>query len=201
MLNVMRNAVFSWVLFCSILVLGLDGYVVSQFFGGFSPESNNLGIATAVLSLVFIGPILAFGILGKNGPLTMVAVDLGVVFFLMILWLATGAYTASQYACSGLDSIFGCGPSDVTGAAKAAAAFAFLAFFALLPYWGALLWFSIQAAQRGDSGIWTTPVPETDFSGAPSKRYGQELKGTHTPQQQAHQQYPPVTQYTGASNV
>ena len=31
---------------------------------------------------------LAFGMLGKNGSLTMVAVDLGVVFFIMILCLS-----------------------------------------------------------------------------------------------------------------
>lgn len=185
-----------WVLFCSLLVLGLDCYVVSQFYDGFSPQSNNLGVATAVLSLVFISPILASGMLGKNGPLTMVAVDLGVVFFIMILWLTTGAYTASQYACSGFDDLYGCGPSDITGSAKAAGAFAFLAFFALLPYWGALLACSILAAQRGDSRIWTTSIPETDFAGV----YPQHPKETHTPKQYG-QAHPPVTQYTGGSNV
>ncbi|KAF8339089.1 uncharacterized protein EI90DRAFT_3118176 [Cantharellus anzutake] len=137
--NTLRTIIFGWVLFCALLGLGLNGYAVSQTSG--VVESSNLGVATSVLTLAFIGTLLAFGILRTDSALTMVSVDLGVVFFLMIMWLSTGAYLASQYSCSipvitdptGLGlrrrGIYGCFGTAVGGASKGAAAFAFLAFF------------------------------------------------------------------------
>jgi len=203
----LRLSVFGVSLLFSIIVLGLDAYVVSKYSSNSiysnssPPASNSLGVANAVLTLVSLGPLLATDFLRQGAMVSMVLIDLIVGFILWILWLTAGAYTASQwnFSCTQSDlfysdTIIGCGE------AKAAAGFAFLIFFALLGYWVTLLVFSIIAMSNGNRNIWTTPINEANFDEKSPQNFNAPSNHLYPPQQQNLMQsshVPTAPQYQG----
>jgi len=171
-----RIPVFVALLVLSLIVLGLDGHLVSALsfsipsesvFGivtpGVSipaPSWTKLGVATAVLTIVSIGPMLVIDFLRKGAPTSWIVVELSWIGFLVILWLATASDTAANTAlCS---SVYVTGNS-LCSEIQAAEAFAFLAWLTSLAYFVILLVFSILAHSAGNSRIWFSSVRDGEW--------------------------------------
>ncbi|KAF8339090.1 uncharacterized protein EI90DRAFT_2456883 [Cantharellus anzutake] len=93
------------------------------------PASNSLGVAVSVITFATLGPLLGISLARQGAAISMVVVELSVVFVLWVLWLTVGGYTASQW--SGCDSLgLDSAVSTPCGCSRAAAAFGFLSFFA-----------------------------------------------------------------------
>jgi hypothetical protein len=164
----------------SLIILGLDGHLISTlrrshevcvdglFCGtakGSIPSFAGLGVATAILILVSIIPIIIINILRKGAITSFVTVELGQFFFLWIMRIATFSDTAGNTSCN---SSFTDGDSlcSQTQAVEAFSFLAFLAWFILFAYWILLLVFSLLAYSKDNTKIWLASTCDVDFSGA-----------------------------------
>jgi len=191
-----RLPVFVFLLVCTLIVLGVDGHLVSvenknqkTYFGVkvdiLDFTFAKLGVATAVLTLVSVLPMLVIDLLRKGAATSYVVVELAWLGFLWILWLATAADTANRFSTC---------PSQISWCSEyqAAEAFSFLAWMALMAYWIILLVFAIIAVNNGQSQIWFTGVTEADFSAGGGPAGGVPQGGAAYPAQQ-----PQMTGATG----
>jgi len=193
----LRIPVFGALIVFSIIVLAVDGNLISKLSSSYSvygstftvsaPSWTKLGVAVAVLTFISLIPLLAIDILRKGAPTSFVWVELGWLGFLWIMWLATAASTASEVNCGGVSGI------PICDEAQAAEAFAFLAWMILMGYWIILLVYTIIAANNGQSGIWTTSVSEADFSASEKGTGGGQVYGGG-PAYGAQQAYYPTQQ-------
>jgi len=193
----LRIPVFGALIVFSIIVLAVDGNLISKLSSSYSvygstftvsaPSWTKLGVAVAVLTFISLIPLLAIDILRKGAPTSFVCVELGWLGFLWIMWLATAASTASEVNCGGVSGI------PICDEAQAAEAFAFLAWMILMGYWIILLVYTIIAANNGQSGIWTTSVSEADFSASEKGTGGGQVYGGG-PAYGAQQAYYPTQQ-------
>jgi len=185
---ILRVPVFGALIVFSIIVLAIDGNLISKLSYSYSnygfsyavaaPSWTKLGVAVGVLTFVSLIPLLVIDNLRKGAPTSFVCVELGWLGFLWIMWLATAASTASGVYCGGVSGI------PVCDEAQAAEAFAFLGWLVLMGYWIILLAYTIIAMNNGQSGIWTTSVSEADFSAHEKRTGGQVYDGG--PAQQAY---------------
>lgn len=166
--GLIRLPVFAALLVFALIVLGLDGHLVAKlhhtYDEGFfkvtinAPAWAKLGVATSVLTLVSLLPMLIIDFLRKGAPTSLVAVELVWLGFLWILWLATAADTANHVDCGGSSD-------PICSQAQAAEAFSWLSWIVMTAYWAILLAFSFIAHSKGNSRIWTGPVTDSDFAG------------------------------------
>ncbi|KAJ7073101.1 hypothetical protein C8F01DRAFT_1225840 [Mycena amicta] len=138
-----------------------------------------LAIASGVLTLVSVVPMIVLEFLRPGGPTSMIFVEILVLGFLSILWLATGAQTANVLQAldafgfgSFCDSSFGDDTlSSICGETRGIAAFGFLNWLLLWAYILTLIVFSVQAAQRKHTGVWTSSVANAPFGeSAPAEK-------------------------------
>ncbi|KAF9507203.1 hypothetical protein BS47DRAFT_339624 [Hydnum rufescens UP504] len=155
-----RYPVFASLLLFSLIVLGIDGDLVSKLKGGCfldicdsTPSYPGLGVATAVLTFVSVAPLAIIDILRRGAFTSFIIVELGWFFFLWVLWLATFGDTAGGTGCN---SSFADG-INVCSEVRAVEAFSFLSWILLFAYWVALLVFSTIAFSKGNRKIWMTP--------------------------------------------
>ncbi|EJT98436.1 hypothetical protein DACRYDRAFT_24499 [Dacryopinax primogenitus] len=153
MFSLLRLVGLGIVAFLSIIVLGISANV-----------NFGLGIATAVLTIISVIPVLAIDFFRKGVFTSWTSVELGLVGLLWVLWLATGADAASL-ASAGCDAFcegFFCyGYSASTcSQVRAIAAFGFIGFFILLALWVWTLVIGVRAHNVGDTRIWMTPAYE-----------------------------------------
>ncbi|KAF8309161.1 hypothetical protein DL93DRAFT_1786254 [Clavulina sp. PMI_390] len=162
-----RLPVFALVLIFSLVVLGLDAHFDSEFSGSTTlfgitytysaPGFSKLGIATAVLTLVSLIPMLVIDFIRKGAPTSLIVVELGWLGFLWIMWLATAADTASFGSCSDSGNSF-------CSQFQAAEALSFLTWLLLMGYWILLLVFSVMAHSAGNQNVWMTGVSDAEFT-------------------------------------
>ncbi|KAJ7283385.1 hypothetical protein C8J57DRAFT_733986 [Mycena rebaudengoi] len=150
----------------SAIVLGLAAGLTAtteKFLSGYF-EFAALAIATAIITLVTVSVMVGLEFMRLGGFTSMVAVEIGWLSILWVLWLATGAESAR----AGMFTfIVGCdyGNDVVNGACRetsAIQAFSFLTWIILLGYTITLLIFSLIAQSRKNP-VWTASVAEAPF--------------------------------------
>ncbi|EJU04661.1 hypothetical protein DACRYDRAFT_93134 [Dacryopinax primogenitus] len=152
-----RLGVYITIALFSLVVLGLAGHIV-----------YGLGIATAVLTLVVIIPVLVIDHLRRGTFFVWTAVELGWLFVLWVLWIATGGDGASAASlCNGLSSYDYLGYTYYVGLAEgychelqAATAFAFLNWIMMFGMFIYILVMAVRAQQAGYPGIWQDSLME-----------------------------------------
>jgi len=154
MFSLVRLAGLCTVGFLSIIVLGISANL-----------DYGLGIATAVLTIISVIPVLVIDFFRKGVFTSWTCVELGWVGVLWVLWLATGADAASlaSVGCAVYDCGFvECSPytASLCSQVRAIAAFGFIGFFILIAIWIWTLVIAVRAHNVGDQHIWTTPAYE-----------------------------------------
>ncbi|KAG9050299.1 hypothetical protein FS837_006409 [Tulasnella sp. UAMH 9824] len=179
-LNIIRLVLFITTLVFSLIVLGiLANFTHITSSVGFYYNSFALGIATACLSLLFIGASLIIDRMRRGAITSLVMIELSWVGLLWVLWLATAASITDL----GIFTTCGYYNSEVESTChqyQAAQAFSFLNWLMLFGWWVTLLSFSIRAASNGVSGVWRTPVTEHPGWGKnATSPYGQPATPTY----------------------
>ncbi|KAF8212684.1 hypothetical protein K438DRAFT_1957302 [Mycena galopus ATCC 62051] len=88
-----RLVVLFTVVVFSLIALGMAAAVTltTQKFLDVDFSFADLGIATAVLTMITVLPMIALEILRPGGPTSMIIAEIPWLAFLSILWLSTGA--------------------------------------------------------------------------------------------------------------
>ncbi|KAJ7024663.1 hypothetical protein C8F04DRAFT_1131010 [Mycena alexandri] len=173
-LTLIRVVVLSTSILLALIDMALAAAVTStstQSFGVYFPYAA-LAIAAAILTFLTLPAMIALEISRPGGPTSMIIVEISWLFFLSLLWLATGA-DAADFNSVGF--WFACGRPELQGSVDIGAcheisaieAFAFLNWIILLAYIGTLLVMSLAAASRKHTGVWTSSVANAPF-GAPA---------------------------------
>jgi len=174
MVKLVRMGVFATTSVFALLVVILSGLVInytSSLFGVFFSYAA-LGIATGLLTLLTLPAMLAFSIYRKGAFTSMIAVEVGWIWFLWILWIAVGGNSATGFilfgSCSSFDVNFvPPGFGAACSESQAITAFGFLSWILLLFYNAVLFTLAIRQHLRGNTGIWTKDVTDTDFTAPP----------------------------------
>lgn len=166
--GLVRIPVFAALLVFSLIVLGINAHLIAKLHFNFdefgihysisAPGWTKLGLATAVLTLVSLLPMLVIDFIRKGAPTSLVVVELGWLGFLWIMWLATAADTANNVNCGGVTD------NGICSEAQASEAFAFLAWLLLMAYWVLLLVYAIMAHTKGNNNVWMGSTTDQDFS-------------------------------------
>ncbi|KAF8309160.1 hypothetical protein DL93DRAFT_2231139 [Clavulina sp. PMI_390] len=166
-----RLPVFGVALLFSLIVLGIDadydhkyskihqidllGFPIGDYLP--SPSFPKVGIATAVLTMVSLGPMLVIDLIRKGSVTSFIAVELGSIGFLWVMWLATAGDTAAYGSCPS-------SAGSICSEFQAAEAFSFLTWLILMAYWILLLTFSIMAHMSGNHDVWMSAVSDVSFT-------------------------------------
>jgi len=185
----------------SLIVVVLGGLITNftvTFYNAFFSFAA-LGLATGLLTLLTLPTMLALSILRKGVFTSMIAVEIGWISVLWILWLAVGGDSTSASSivfvlggCSRY-TLFGSKVVAVCNEFHAITAFGFLSWLFLMFYNVFLVTLTVRQHLRGNTCVWTKDVIETDFSAV----YENKLSPTYP------NQYPPagspiVQQTTGS---
>jgi len=215
-ISLVRYGLLGFLLFLSVVTLGLAAHLVSTVpAGGIVADWAALALAISLITIVALVPILAIDIFRKGAFTSMVAFELGWSFVLMVLWIASAGETTAVRAgvpCT-FDTFDEFGDVFTSTAAEAGQcheaqaiiAFGWLNFFILFAWAIMLLVLTITSHTRGNTGVWTQPVTGTDFfarkegMGQPQTPYAgmpQNVYGTPAMQQQ-YGGAPMQSPYTG----
>lgn len=182
----------------SFIVLGLSGNIISRD-DGISPDFAGLSLATAVLTMVAIVPVMIIDFLRKGAFTSLVVTEIVWTSFLTILWLAAAADTTSILNGDTCSDPFFFDTLTTCREEQALAAFGWLNFFNL----GGWLVFLIVAASishtRGNDRVWLGPVTGTEFFAPAGKAEQSQDAVEYAPQQvpQGYSTQPMEQQYTG----
>jgi hypothetical protein len=148
-----------------VIILGaLITHYTTEFLGFFYDYAA-LGIATGLLTILTLPAMLALSIARKGAITSMIAVEIGWVWFLWILWLSVGGHTVGIFFlgdCSDLG--FGTLVVAVCRETSALTAFAFLTWILLMAYNVTLIALTFRLHTRGHTRVWTQDVTDTDFT-------------------------------------
>jgi len=152
----------------ALIVIILGALVTNfsdKFLGGFFNYAA-LGIAAGLLTLLSLPAMLAVSIVRKGAFTSMIAFEIGWIWFLWILWVSVGGNSAGSIAFIGSCgdySIFGTAVVAACNESTAITAFGFLSWVLLLFYNSFLATLTFRQHLRGNTGIWTKDVTDTDF--------------------------------------
>jgi hypothetical protein len=171
-----RQGIFCVAIVFSLIVLGIDANFATMTMGLFSGAS--LGIATAVMTLLFVGANFILTAMGKASFITLVWVELACTGLIWILWVST-AGSISTFGFIGSCGGYLSGEYEsVCRQFQAAQAFSWLSWLMWFGWYITLLVLSIMSASRGDSRVWFASVPEYQFGkqqgGEKSNNYGSQ---------------------------
>jgi len=154
-------------LFAFIVVVlgGLVTNFTDSYLGGFFSFAA-LGIATGILTLLTLPAMLAFSMFRKGAFTSMIAIEIAWTWILWILWIAVGGNSATGLAFVGSCDRFIPAAAAACSESSAIAAFGFLSWIMLLSYCSFLATLTFRQHMRGNTGIWTKDVTETDFTAA-----------------------------------
>ncbi|KAF8523568.1 hypothetical protein JB92DRAFT_2827294 [Gautieria morchelliformis] len=193
----------------SLIVLGLSGSLISTIPSGFIvPDFLGLSLAVAVITMVIVSASIVIDFFRKGAITSMVAVEIGWSFFLLVLWVAAAGDTTAVRAGLSCSTItVGFEVFDLTGTAKtqcqeaqALIAFCWFNFLIMLAWHVSLIALAVAAYTRGNTSVWTGPVTGTDFFVVVAKPQSQMAYGG-TPPQQQYTGSPVQQQYTGQTAV
>ncbi|THH14874.1 hypothetical protein EW146_g5524 [Bondarzewia mesenterica] len=162
----------STVVFATI-VLGLAADLISsteEFYGSYYIFSA-LAVATAVLTMITLIPMLIIDAFRGGAFTSLVVVEVSWFSILWILWLSTGAYAADTdglvfigSSCNFVNPTISLG----CGEFKAIMAFSFLSWIILMAYTVTLTVFAFIGQNRGNA-VWKTTVRDASFLAQPGK--------------------------------
>jgi len=193
--NVVRLVAFGVALAFALIILGISANFVaattkySVYTGSSVP---GFSVATSVLTLVILVPVLVIDFLRKGAVTSLTATELGFVGFLWVLWLACGANATAALGgftigdCGSIDG-FQIDPASASYCRQyqALQAFSWLTWLILFFYWVALLVFALVALARGNKNAFLQPTTEL----ASSVPHGGNAAGQ--PEIPPPQKYPP----------
>ncbi|KIP04081.1 hypothetical protein PHLGIDRAFT_129740 [Phlebiopsis gigantea 11061_1 CR5-6] len=122
-------------------------------------------LAVAVISLVTLLTMIIVDVVRRGAFTSWIVVEIGWLGFLLVLWLAASAYTASIYPPVGDLCSANPGISNLTAACtdiQVSMAFSWMGWILVSAYWGTLLAFSIISANKGRP-VWKSTVKTADF--------------------------------------
>jgi len=183
--TLVRTVVFGVATLFAFLELALGAaitnYTSTRFLGGYFSFAA-LGIATAILTFLTL-PVMLFLSLNRKGAITsMVAIEVGWTWFLWIMWLSVGGSTASIFTITNCNITFDNALESLCREVQAFTAFGFLTWIMLFAYNITLIVFVVRQQMRGNSGVWTGYILETDFAAAGPSSYSggaSEYKGNN----------------------
>jgi len=188
--RVIRFGIFGLVSFFSIIVLGLGAHIAHVFAVAQVPfDSAGLGIAVSLLTLISFIPMLVLSFVDKVLWVNMVAVEVGWLGILWVLWLATAALANNDLGRIFLGACYLVGADVTCSELLGFQALAWLNWVLLFKYTIVLIALTIFQHVRGNR-VWTAPVYQVDFFAPPPPGMVYEQKPGQYPPQQP-QQYPP----------
>jgi len=148
-----------------------------------------LAIATGVLTLVTLVPMIVLEKIRPGGPTSMIIVEVAWLSILSVLWLATGSESAVYLEAvsdfgfgfggicdtgdSSPDDLFGSPDSTIAagcGETRAIAAFGFLNWLLLMFYVILILILGVMASSRKQAGVWTSSVANIQSGAGPAEK-------------------------------
>jgi len=177
--------VFRLIFFClsntfAVIVLSLGAHLTSitEGFLNFYFKFSVLSIVTALLHLLSVPALLIIDRTRSGAFTSMVVVELGWLFVLWILWIATGADAANANALTfnGNCNLYAGDDATACNEMQAIEALGFINWLILFGYSVVVLVFAIKAASDGRPA-WTVSVKDINWSngGVPNE------KGNFTP--------------------
>ncbi|KAG8219450.1 hypothetical protein J3R82DRAFT_377 [Butyriboletus roseoflavus] len=159
-----RQGVLGVTILFSVVELAVSASLISQSvqYYGITDVFCVLGVAVAAISLMTLPVMLVVDILRRGAFTSMIAVELGWLSILWILWVAVAGETAYQVGaitslgCTYVNTIV----NGMCQEVQAIEAFAFLNFIIILLYTGFLFVMTMVAASRGQS-VWLSSVKDS----------------------------------------
>ncbi|KAK7461983.1 hypothetical protein VKT23_008415 [Stygiomarasmius scandens] len=196
-ISYLRLGIFCFVLVVSFAMMGIAGHMAStaQTFRHVVYDFQGLAIASAVLSLLMLTPIVVIGFLRQGAWLNMNVVEIPVAGFLWVLWFAL-AILCTEWA--GIWYPNGC-PTVANSTTKtfcselfAIEGLAFVVWIFLLGYVGSMIVICLIGKSRGHAVWLVSADTPTYFAYDPNAKPAADLTGASTYQTQ--QSYPPQQQ-------
>ncbi|KIJ52344.1 hypothetical protein M422DRAFT_243139 [Sphaerobolus stellatus SS14] len=158
--NVVRPIVLVAICIFSLICLGLSVLLLILLrFPGTAPGMN---VATVVLTCLLTIPVIVIEWRRTDAFTSLISVELGRSFLLMILWVAAAGLSTSE----------SCFVNDGAGICIGFAvlvAFGWLNSLLCLGWFTFILTLCIVSHSRGNSGVWTQRITEVDFMACRSK--------------------------------
>ncbi|KAI0343822.1 hypothetical protein BDW22DRAFT_1428353 [Trametopsis cervina] len=168
-LPVLRWITFGVLILFSFIVMGVFVNLITleSNYGAPSDPFAGFAVAVPVLTLVFLLPMLVIDIFRHNSFTSMIVVELPVLGFFWIFWLALAAWASKTFSDAAM-TCYSLKPGqsplaqNVCTDIQVGLAFSWLNWISLFAYTGMLLSVSIVGAGKGGS-VWTSSVRESDF--------------------------------------
>jgi len=198
-IHTVRVALLSVVVLFSVVILALAAHLTStteseSIIGYYFPFAA-LAIGISLITILTVTPILVFDHYRTGFFTSKIIVELPVLSVLGILWLTTGADTATLGSFVFDCALDGTCHEAPTAEAQAIEAFSFLNWLMLMGYCITLIVLSVIAGNRGHT-VWNSSVRETNFI-APGP--GVTQSGVHKTEYSPYAA--PAQGYQGARNV
>ncbi|KAF9256089.1 hypothetical protein L218DRAFT_1007833 [Marasmius fiardii PR-910] len=195
-------AVLGIAIFFGVVTLALSAHMYSATQLLIVYDFEQLSIAVAVLTILSAPAFLVIGLLRKGSILTMNVVEIPVLGFLSILWLANAALYAEwdtifSATCSA--RILAAGDRTFCGEFHAVEALSFITWIALLGYVGTTIILCIIGKNRGND-VWMIGAQEADyftFKHNTQAAAQPQYTGSTVPAQYTGQSVPMQQQYSG----
>ncbi|KAG7087001.1 hypothetical protein E1B28_012980 [Marasmius oreades] len=166
-ISIARMAVLGIATLFSFVTIALAGHMRSVTGEFIVYDFQNLSIAVAVLTIISVPVFFVIGFLRKGSWFTMNVVEVPVLGFLSILWLANAIlysewdsvfYASLQCSSSGLSA------ADQTfcGEFRAVEALSFITWIALFGYAAATIVFCLIGKSRGNN-VWLVDISAVDY--------------------------------------
>ncbi|KAG7096205.1 hypothetical protein E1B28_003656 [Marasmius oreades] len=217
MISIARMVVLGIAALFSFVTIALAGHMRSVTGEFIVYDFENLSIAVAVLTIISVPVFLVVGFLRKGSWFTMNVVEVPVLGFLSILWLANGIlYTewdsvlyASLQCSSKRLSATG---QTFCGEFRAVEALSFITWIALFGYAAATIVFCLIGKSRGNN-VWLVDASAADYftwnknhgepqytgNTVPTQGTGQTMGAQYTGQQPQMGYVQPVVQQAPAA--
>ncbi|KAF8351005.1 hypothetical protein F5887DRAFT_912914 [Amanita rubescens] len=199
--SIIRLGLLAAVTLFSVIVLGTAAHIISvtEATIGTYWAFVAFAIAVSVLTILTIPALVVISIIRSGAPPNYVVVELGWLFVLWVLWMASAGYSANQLSilpsgCS-INIVFAKSFSvrDTINCGEfwALEAFAWLNWLILMPYTILVLIMAIIQHTRGNQRVWTCTVHQVDFFAPAVVKPGMvPQQQMYPPQPMVQQQYP-----------
>jgi len=155
-----RNVVLGTTNVFALIILGLAAFTLTQTPLGYYFTFSALGVSTSLIHMLSTNAMLITGRLRDGAFTSRVSWQVGWLSYLAIMWLATGAQTAS------ILSLFVACDLAFCGASQGIAALGFINWAILSGYVFALTTAAVRAGQAGKS-VWAMDVKHLRWTPGP----------------------------------
>lgn len=156
-----------WVLFCAVVVLGLDARLIKRLAGRAVAPVYGFTLAAVCITLLTLLPLIVFGHTRPAHTVLQLRLVLGLLFVLWVFWLAFAA--GDTDSLSGFLSLCGnfrfalLATDSLCSGARALIAFAWIGWVSLTALFFGLLAYTIVEHNKGHRHVWSTSAYEYPF--------------------------------------